>query len=66
MVIVEISRSIDLLDDSRERMILDAYYLGRQSMSSISEQLHYSLQHTYRLRDSGERKMRKMRNGTVI
>lgn len=66
MVIVEISKSIDLLDDSRERMILDAYYLGRQSMIGISEQLHYSLQHTYRLRNSGERKMRKMRNASVV
>lgn len=67
--IMQISQEIDQLEDSRERVVLDAYYMGHQSMTEISEYLHYSLPHTYRLRDSGienMRKMRKMRIGPVI
>lgn len=64
--ILEVSELIDRLDDSREATILDAYYLGGKSMGEIAEHLHYSFQHTYRLRAAGVEKMRKMRIESVV
>lgn len=64
--IQEITQDLDQLEDSRERLILDAYYLSGQSMESIADYLNYSLSHTYRIRDSGVENMRKMRTGPVI
>lgn len=62
----EIAQDIDLLEDSRERAIIDAYYLTGEPMEKIAEYLNYSLSHVYRLRDSGVEKMGKMRNKSVI
>ena len=62
----EIAGEIDRLEDSRERIILDAYYLSGEPMESIAAYLNYSLSHVYRLRDSGVEKMRKMRTGPVV
>jgi DNA-directed RNA polymerase specialized sigma subunit len=64
--IQEIAREIDLLEDSRERAILDAYYLSGKSMESIAEHAHYSLSHTYALRRHGIQNIIKIINGSAI
>lgn len=64
--IMRISQNIDRLADPRQATILDAYYLGQRSMAEIAEHLHYSLQHTYRLRIDGVENMRKMLINSVI
>ena len=61
-----ISGALDELEDGREKAVLEAYYIGRKSMNEIAEHMHYSLQHTYRLKRDGVEKMRKMRNAYVI
>ena len=61
-----IGKALDMLEDSREKAILEAYYIGQKSMVEISERMSYSLQHTYRLKRDGVEKMRKMRNAHVI
>lgn len=61
-----ISKALDQLEDSREKAILEAYYIGRKSMNEIAEHMSYSLQHTYRLKRDGVENMRKMRNAYVI
>lgn len=61
-----IGKALDLLEDSRERAILEAYYIGQRSMNEISEYMHYSLQHTYRLKRDGVENMRKMRNEYMV
>ena len=64
--IMEVSELIDRLEDSREAAILDAYYLGGRSMKEIAGHLHYSMQHTYRMRRSGAMNMLNMLKGSVI
>ena len=66
ILIRRIGRAIDQLGDSRERVVLDAYYIGQMSMTEIAEYMHYSLQHIYRLRDSGVKNMRKMLKGSML
>lgn len=61
-----ISKALDQLEDGREKVILEAYYIGRKSMNEIAEHMSYSLQHTYRLKRDGVENMRKMRNAYVI
>lgn len=36
-----------------EKNVVVAYYIGRKSIAKISEELNYSVQHVYRLRNSG-------------
>lgn len=64
--IQEIAGEIDLLEDSRERTILDAYYLSGEPMESIAEYAHYSLSHTYALRRRGVQNIIKIRNKNTI
>lgn len=64
--ILELSELIDRLEDSREAAILDAYYLGGRSMTEIADHLHYTLQHTYRLRRSGAGNMLNMLKESVV
>lgn len=61
-----ISKALDQLEDSREKAILEAYYIGRKSMNEIAEHMSYSLQHAYRLKRDGVEKMRKMRKAYVL
>lgn len=61
-----ISRALDQLEDGREKAILEAYYIGRKSMSEIAEHMSYSLQHAYRLKRDGVEKMRKMLKASVV
>lgn len=61
-----ISGALDQLEDSREKAILEAYYIGRKSMTGIAEHMGYSLQHAYRLKKDGVEKMRKMRKAYVV
>lgn len=51
--ILEVSAIIDKIDNETERAILNAYYVGRISMKKISEEIGYSLSHTYNLRSHG-------------
>lgn len=51
--ILEVSTVIDKIDNETERAILNAYYVGRISMKKISEEIGYSLSHTYNLRSHG-------------
>ena len=61
-----IGKALDMLEDSREKAILEAYYIGQKSMTDIADRMNYSLQHTYRLKRDGVEKMRKMRNTHVL
>jgi len=61
-----IGKALDMLEDSREKAILEAYYIGQKSMVEISERMSYSLQHTYRLKRDGVEKIRKMRNTSML
>lgn len=47
--IQEVSNAIDQLDDELEKTILYGYLLAGRSMVSISNDIHYSRQHTYRI-----------------
>lgn len=58
--IMEVSRILDGLEDPREATVIDAYYLGHRSMQQISDHMHYSIRHTYRLRSEGVAKMANM------
>ena len=59
--IQQIGRILDQLEDDREKAILEAYYTGQMSMADIAEHMHYSLQHTYALRQRGAENIRKIR-----
>lgn len=61
-----ISGALDRLEDSRERTILEAYYVGRKSMAEIAEYLHYSPQHAYRLKKEGVENVRRMLKAPVV
>ena len=61
-----IGHALDLLEDSRERAILEAYYTGQKSMNEIADYMHYSLQHTYALRQRGAENIRKIRIKAVL
>ena len=64
--IKRIGKALDLLEDSREKAILEAYYIGQKSMNEIADRMNYSLQHTYRLKRDGVEKMRKMRKAYMV
>lgn len=55
--ILQLSERIEKLDDEREKVILTAYFIGRKSMSEISDKLGYSVKHVYRLRKMGLQKV---------
>ena len=60
------NKAFNLLEDSREKAILEAYYIGQKSMNEIADRMNYSLQHTYRLKRDGVEKMRKMRKAYMV
>ena len=64
--IQQIGRALDMLEDCREKAILEAYYTGQLSMAEIADHMHYSIQHTYSLRLRGVENIRKIRMKTVL
>lgn len=52
-ILLTITAAIDRLPDEREAAILSAYYVRRIPMEKVAEQVHWSREHTYRLRKSG-------------
>ena len=60
--ILQLSERIEKLDDEREKVILTAYFIGRKSMTEISDKLGYSVKHVYRLRKMGLQKVANNEN----
>lgn len=58
--ILEIGEVLDRLSDEREALILTAYYIAGMTMDRISKGMGYSLQHIYRLRNSGRDHLREV------
>lgn len=52
-LILEIGAALDLLPDERESAILTGYYIRLLTMEKIADGMEYSLQHVYRLRQTG-------------
>lgn len=52
-LIRDVVRTIETLDDDREKLILTAYYISRMTIRRISDEVHYSPTQTYRLYRSG-------------
>ena len=40
---------ITMLDDDKDRKVLTEYYVNKKSIKQISESMHYSVQHIYRI-----------------
>lgn len=47
MLIRDISQAIDLLDDDMEKLVLTAYYICRNPIRKIADEVHYSRSQTY-------------------
>lgn len=52
-MIRDIVRTIETLDDDREKLVLTAYYISRMPIRRIAYEIHYSTTQTYRLYRSG-------------
>lgn len=69
-LIREISKTIEMLDDEMEKLVLTAYYICRMPIRKVSDRIHYSRSQTYRLYRSGimhlSEKMRQMGQTHVI
>ena len=69
-LIQEISKTIEMLDDEMEKLVLTAYYICRMPIRKVSDRIHYSRSQTYRLYRSGilhlSEKMRQMGQTHVI
>lgn len=48
---VETSRLIDKVEDGTERELLRLRYIHHHTWEEIAEEMHYTLRHTYRLRE---------------
>lgn len=61
--IQEVSEAIDALDDDLEKTILYGYLLAGRSMTAISNDIHYSRQHTYRIYQQAIKHVTNVTNG---
>lgn len=52
-LIRDVVRTIETLDDDREKLILTAYYISRMTIRRISDEVHYSPTQTYRIYRAG-------------
>ena len=66
----ETGKTIDLLDDDMEKLVLTGYYICRMTIRQIADDVHYSRSQTYRLYRSGlihlGEKMGQMGQGRVV
>ena len=60
--IAQASERIDKLEDSREKAVLTAFYIGHKSVKEIALKLDYSTQHIYRLKKTGLQKVENNEN----
>jgi DNA-directed RNA polymerase specialized sigma subunit len=52
-LIQEITGAIDRLEDEREKTVLTGFFVNRESMSEVAEEIRYSSRSTYRFRKWG-------------
>lgn len=52
-LVIEISDTIELLDNDSEALVLMAFYVGQLPMTDVARKAGYSVQHAYRLRKQG-------------
>lgn len=52
-LVIEISDTIELLDNDSEALVLMAFYVGQLPMTDVASKAGYSVQHAYRLRKQG-------------
>jgi len=51
--VIEVSNAIEQMEDDREKTVLAMFFLERRRMEEIASEMHYSMQHAYRLRVKG-------------
>lgn len=52
-LVIEISDTIELLDNDSEALVLMAFYVRQLPMTDVARKASYSVQHAYRLRKQG-------------
>ena len=59
-MIEEIGAAVERLKDPREQLVLTQFFIGKQTMGQISQQISYSLSRTYGFRSAGIRHLSEM------
>ena len=52
-LVIELSDTIELLDNDSEALVLMAFYVRQLPMTDVASKAGYSVQHAYRLRKQG-------------
>ena len=52
-LVIEISDTIELLDNDNEKTVLTEFYIGRVPMTKVAESIHYSVRRAYYFRKQG-------------
>lgn len=56
-LMLEITDALDQLDSEQEKVVLEAYFLSRMSMTEIADMISYSVRQTYNFRTRGLQKI---------